>query len=44
MIKSKTIKSNRRKYNMYGMKKKKKVVKPKIKKKVVKKKKATKRY
>jgi len=36
MIKSKTIKSNRREYNMYGMKKKKKVVKPKMKKKVVK--------
>lgn len=38
MIKSKTIKSNRREYNMYGIKKKKKVVKPKMKKKVVKKK------
>tara|TARA_R100001163_G_scaffold64092_1_gene57518 strand:+ start:1402 stop:1542 length:141 start_codon:yes stop_codon:yes gene_type:complete len=37
MIKSKTIKSNRREYNMYGMKKKKKVVKPKMKKKVMKK-------
>ena len=37
MIKTKTIKSNRRKYNMYGMKKKKKVVKPKMIKKVMKK-------
>ena len=37
MIKVKTLKSNGRKYNMYGMKKKKKVVKPKMKKRVVKK-------